>query len=133
MDGSRRGFVANVFWVFGMLVWLPGLAFAKKKKVAVPLKKIPKLATVGGTVTLKLKKQLILFIRTAQSEVEAVSALCSHDSCQVYYNHGPKQIECVCHGSSFTPDGKVLGGPAKSHLHNFEAKLVEDKIVLTLG
>jgi Rieske Fe-S protein len=101
--------------------------------VAVPLKKIPKLATVGGAVILKLKNKMILFIRTTQSEVKAVSALCTHDSCQVYYNHAPKRIECVCHGSSFTPDGKVLGGPAKSNLHNFEAQLMEDKIVLTLG
>ncbi len=133
MDGTRRGFMAKMLGALGVLVGLPGLALAKKKKVAVPLKKVPKLAAVGGAATLKLKNQLILFIRTSQSEVKAVSALCSHDSCQVYYNHGPKRIECVCHGSSFTPEGKVLGGPAKAHLHNFEAQLVEDKIVLTIG
>jgi Rieske Fe-S protein len=133
MEWSRRGFFANVLGTIGVLIWLPGLAGAKKKKVAVPLNKIPKLGAVGGTATLKLKNKLILFIRTTQSEVSAVSALCTHDSCQVYYNASPKRIECVCHGSSFTPEGKVLGGPAKSNLHNFNAQLVEGKIVLEMG
>jgi Rieske Fe-S protein len=133
MEGSRRGFIARVLMVIGTLVWLPGVVGAKKKKVAVSLKKIPKLNTVGGATVLKLKKKMILFVRTTNTDVTAVSALCTHDSCQLLYNPSSKRIECVCHGSHFTPDGKVLGGPAKSNLHNFEAKLVDEKIVLNIG
>ena len=128
----RRGFFKRVLWALGLLVALPRSGVAKKKKIAVPLKKIPKLATVGGAATLKIKNRHILFIRSSATEVKAVSGLCSHDSCQVFYNRTPKRIDCVCHGSSFTPEGKVLGGPAKTDLYNYAARLVEDKIVLTL-
>ena len=128
----RRGFFKRVLGVAGLLLAFPGSGFAKKKKIAVPLQKIPKLAAVGGAATLKVKNRYILFIRTSNTEVKAVSALCSHDSCQVYYNHKPRRIQCVCHGSAFTTEGKVLGGPAKADLHNYAAQLVEDKVILTL-
>ena len=128
----RRGFFKRVLGAAGLLIAFPGSGLAKKKKIAVPLKKIPKLATVGGAATLKVKNRYILFIRTSNTEVKAVSALCSHDSCQVFNNAAPKRIDCACHGSSFTTEGKVLGGPAKADLHNYAARLVDDKVVLTL-
>ena len=50
----------------------------------------------------------------------AVSAICSHKACGLL-PPGAKaeQLQCPCHGSRFTRQGKVLNGPATTSLVHF--------------
>ncbi len=132
MRKSRRGFLGLVAKALGTAVFLPSLALAKTKKVGLSLKKVPKLQKVGGSTILKIKGKWILFVRTAPSDVKAVSAICTHQKCEVHYNASDKRVACACHGSKFTLDGKVLTGPAETNLHNYNATLNGDKIVFNL-
>jgi glycine/D-amino acid oxidase-like deaminating enzyme/nitrite reductase/ring-hydroxylating ferredoxin subunit len=54
--------------------------------------------------------------RTASGELQKVSAVCTHMGCLVRWNGGEQTWDCPCHGSRFTPDGLVLGGPAETPL-----------------
>jgi cytochrome b6-f complex iron-sulfur subunit len=54
----------------------------------------------------------------------AVSAICSHLGCIVAST--PEGFACPCHGSRFTPAGKVVQGPAPSPLNWFELSLAPD-------
>lgn len=45
-----------------------------------------------------------------------VSAECTHLKCIVKWNNDEKSWDCPCHGSRFTPAGKVMNGPANSDL-----------------
>ena len=132
MRHSRRGFFHRIAATLGLTALLPAVTTAKGKKVAVPLKKVAKLQQVGGSTVLKIKDEWILFVRSSTAEIKAVSATCTHKKCDVNYNAGSKGIECACHGSKFTVDGKVLNGPATSNLHNYNATLSGDKIVLKI-
>lgn len=44
------------------------------------------------------------------------SATCTHLGCIVHWNGLERCWDCPCHGSQFSPDGKVLSGPALTPL-----------------
>ncbi|HEX8689552.1 MAG TPA: FAD-dependent oxidoreductase, partial [Solirubrobacterales bacterium] len=51
----------------------------------------------------------------------AVATRCTHLGCQLNWNTAERSWDCPCHGSRFSPEGKVLQGPA---VHGLERKLV---------
>jgi glycine/D-amino acid oxidase-like deaminating enzyme/nitrite reductase/ring-hydroxylating ferredoxin subunit len=50
--------------------------------------------------------------RSESGELNAVSAVCPHMKCVLRWNDGEASWDCPCHGSRFTPEGRVLDGPA---------------------
>jgi Rieske Fe-S protein len=60
--------------------------------------------------------------RTDDGRVLMVKATCTHMGCLVRWNRAERTWDCPCHGSRFTPEGLVLGGPAESPLEPVEEK-----------
>ena len=58
--------------------------------------------------------------RDVEGAVTLRSATCTHMACLVAWNTAEKTWDCPCHGSRFTPDGKVISGPAESPLSELE-------------
>ncbi len=50
--------------------------------------------------------------RDDKGNLHQCSAVCSHLGCIVSWNATERTWDCPCHGSRFTPDGKLLNGPA---------------------
>ena len=48
--------------------------------------------------------------------VYAVDARCPHLGCQLTWNPDERSWDCPCHGSRFSYTGKLLDGPAQTHL-----------------
>ncbi len=46
------------------------------------------------------------FVFRQGEAVTAVSSMCSHVPCELWWDRGPKVLQCPCHPVSFTPDGK---------------------------
>lgn len=58
--------------------------------------------------------------RDDTQKLHIVSAVCTHMKCLVSWNDAEKTWDCGCHGSRFTPEGKVIEGPAKINLKKKE-------------
>ncbi|MCI5132640.1 MAG: ubiquinol-cytochrome c reductase iron-sulfur subunit [Candidatus Electrothrix sp. EH2] len=119
-SGERRNFLRDMIsWTgafIGTALLYPLFRFAgftvKPKprhiKVAAPL-------PVSG---FHAERDFILFARGEQAW--AVSRICTHLGCRVNFLEDKQFIECPCHQSRFTAQGKCLRGPAERDLPVYE-------------
>jgi Rieske Fe-S protein len=70
----------------------------------------------GEGKVLMIGGQRVACHRTNDGALIKVSAVCTHMGCLVRWNGAESTWDCPCHGSRFTPDGLVLGGPAETAL-----------------
>ena len=81
------------------------------------------LAAPGGARVLTFEGRRLIVVRVSETEVIALSAVCTHSGCTVRYAPARDHIECPCHGSTFALDGGVTHGPAATPLAKFPATL----------
>lgn len=48
------------------------------------------------------------FIRRSGGRVEAVSGVCTHQGCKLWFEQSTDRLRCPCHSTSFSPAGQVL-------------------------
>lgn len=58
----------------------------------------------------------VAYFKRADGTLVALSTVCPHEGCDVEWNNGEKTWDCPCHGSRFTPEGRVIEGPATDPL-----------------
>jgi Rieske Fe-S protein len=92
----------------------------------------PTLASAGGGVLVGVTgKDPIAVVRTSDTAVVALDAICTHEGCTLGLES--TLLHCDCHGSEFAFDGSVTHGPANRPLHKYAATLNSDSIVVTVG
>ncbi len=74
----------------------------------------------GEGCILKADGKKLAVYRDVAGAVHAVSAICTHQGCQVAFNPIERSWDCPCHGSRFDIDGSVLDGPAEKPLPKYE-------------
>ena len=60
-----------------------------------------------------------IVVRTAEGEVRAFSAVCTHLDCTVQFKADTAQLWCACHNGLYDLDGKVVSGPPPRGLEKF--------------
>lgn len=75
----------------------------------------------GSGCVLKIDGHRVAASRSADGELTTLSAVCPHMGCIVHWNDAEKTWDCPCHGSRFTADGNVIGGPAEKGLEKAQA------------
>jgi cytochrome b6-f complex iron-sulfur subunit len=77
-----------------------------------------------GSVTL-IQDQNVYVVRAKEGYFFALSATCTHLGCITNWKSDEGIIACPCHGSKFSQDGVVIGGPAPKSLPRFAMTLDE--------
>jgi menaquinol-cytochrome c reductase iron-sulfur subunit len=67
-------------------------------------------------------------IKHSVNEVTVFSPICPHLGCQYNWNHSSGHFECPCHGSTYAPDGTVLGGPAPRRLDTLPTRIEKGEL-----
>ena len=72
-----------------------------------------------------------LLIRTAEGELRAFSARCTHLNCTVQYDTGERLIVCACHNGQFDLNGRNIAGPPPKPLPIFNVNVRGDEIIVS--
>ena len=64
-----------------------------------------------------------IVVRTADGEVRAFSAVCTHLDCTVQFKGDTSQLWCACHNGTYDLGGNVVSGPPPRALEKFVVNL----------
>lgn len=64
-----------------------------------------------------------IVVRTADGDVRAFSAVCTHLDCTVQYKADTAQLWCACHNGIYDLSGNVISGPPPRNLAQFAVNL----------
>ena len=92
-----------------------------------PVEAVP----VGSALRTTVKEKPVILVNI-EGHIRAFSGICTHESCELGWNQRQQLIRCPCHGSAFTPDGKVERGPAERALEEFTVRVRSGKVFLDL-
>jgi cytochrome b6-f complex iron-sulfur subunit len=48
------------------------------------------------------------FVRRVNGQPEAISEVCTHQGCRLWFDRPLDQLRCPCHSTSFSPTGQLL-------------------------
>jgi cytochrome b6-f complex iron-sulfur subunit len=48
------------------------------------------------------------FVRRVNGQPEAISGVCTHQGCRLWFDRADDELHCPCHTTSFSPTGQVL-------------------------
>jgi cytochrome b6-f complex iron-sulfur subunit len=82
----------------------------------------PDAMEVGAAVTDEDHRVIVVRL---EDGFRALSSVCTHLGCITRYQPDSRIIACPCHGSRFSLDGEVIGGPAPRPLHWLEMGVSE--------
>lgn len=93
----------------------------KQSEVEVSSVKVGKLKDIeneSGQI-IKFGSKPVILIRTAQGEVRAFSATCTHLDCTVQYRKDMGMIWCACHNGKYDLTGRNVSGPPPRPLSEY--------------
>jgi Rieske Fe-S protein len=64
-----------------------------------------------------------IVVRTADGEIRAFSAVCTHLDCTVQFKTDTSQLWCACHNGTYDLGGNVVSGPPPRGLEKFTVNL----------
>jgi cytochrome b6-f complex iron-sulfur subunit len=129
---ERRTFLDAVL-AFGFVSTAIAVLYPVSRYLVPPVSGEPATSsvTVGAAAQLKNNSAVLfkfgskpgLLVRTAEGELRAFNAVCTHLDCTVQYKQDTSQIWCACHNGIYDVAGNVVSGPPPRPLERFDVKL----------
>lgn len=64
-----------------------------------------------------------IVVKTAEGEIRAFTAICTHLDCTVQFKDDTSQLWCACHNGTYDLGGAVVSGPPPRGLEQFVVNL----------
>jgi len=147
---ERRSFLKWMIGVLsGMIGLILGIPYLRAVINSAPLRKLSYME-VGDISTLSIGQpqdlnfqahvvdaflrqevtRSIWVIKHSPDDVTVFSPICTHLGCHFKWNPQSRHFECPCHGSVWTIEGKVIGGPAPRPLDTLPYKIKDGKLFI---
>ncbi len=85
----------------------------------------------GDAALVQSTAGVFLLARTGASSFSAIDAVCTHEGCTITDAQGSDFV-CPCHGSRYSRDGRVIGGPAMANLRQYSTSFANDVVTIAL-
>jgi cytochrome b6-f complex iron-sulfur subunit len=125
---DRRRFL-DALLAFGFVSTAAAIAYPVSRFLIPPASGEPatESAVAGRAVALKPNSASIfkfgskpgIVVRTAEGDVRAFSAVCTHLDCTVQFKSDTAQLWCACHNGMYDLGGNVVSGPPPRGLEKF--------------
>lgn len=89
------------------------------------------LADVGGAVLVESPAGVFLLARTGPNTFGALEAVCTHEGCTINGADGTTYV-CPCHGSRYDRSGRVIQGPARASLRQYDATFADGVVTIAI-
>jgi cytochrome b6-f complex iron-sulfur subunit len=143
---DRRLFLDAVLSI-GFVSTAAAIAYPISRYLVPPVTGEPSTASVvAGTISTLRPNSGLLFkfgsrpgivVRTAEGEVRAFSAVCTHLDCTVQFKSDTAQLWCACHNGTYDLGGSVVSGPPPRALERYVVNLRgepgQEEIVVSRG
>lgn len=70
----------------------------------------------------------LMIVRTGEREVKAISTVCTHLGCTVFWQKDRQEFFCPCHNGSFDKNGIVIAGPPPAPLDLYPVEIEGDNV-----
>jgi Rieske Fe-S protein len=77
-------------------------------------------------------RQVVFLVKTGETEVTALSSVCTHLGCRVSWDAEKELLLCPCHGGAFDRAGTVTDGPPPVPLARLPVRIDGDRIQVQL-
>jgi Rieske Fe-S protein len=75
-------------------------------------------------------RQVVFLVKTGESNVVALSSVCTHLGCRVSWNRDAQELHCPCHGGVYDRHGAVKAGPPPAPLTTLHTKVDGERILV---
>ncbi|HXG00641.1 MAG TPA: Rieske (2Fe-2S) protein [Bacteroidota bacterium] len=123
-----------VAWAASVLYPLIGyLRPPKQAEVEVTSVKVGKLSNIekdSGTI-IRFGNKPVIVVRSANGEVRAFAATCTHLDCTVQYRKDMGLIWCACHNGKYDFNGRNVAGPPPRPLDEYRVIIQDDNVIVS--
>ena len=75
-----------------------------------------------------LQGRQVYLLRDSEKRLLAISTVCTHLGCMVYYRPKEKEFDCPCHQGKFDQEGNPISGPPERPLVRYPVEIRDNKV-----
>jgi len=128
LGAGLLGFLASIF--YPIISYLKPPAQSEVEVNSVSAGKLSEFEKDSGKI-IRFGSKPVLVIRTANGDVRALSAVCTHLECTVQYRKDMGLIWCACHNGKYDLNGKNVSGPPPRPLELYRTVIKNDEIIVS--